>query len=52
VWFGAYLADGSEYAFVGCTVAPAFHFKDLEFGSKSKLLGQYPQAKEMIEKLL
>ena len=30
VWFGAYLPDGSEYAFTGCTVAPAFHFSDFE----------------------
>ena len=29
-WFGAYLPQGSEYAFVGCTVAPGFDFQDFE----------------------
>lgn len=52
VWFGAYLPDGSEYAFTGCTVAPAFHFEDFEMGDKVKMLEEFPKAKEMIEKLL
>lgn len=51
VWFGAYLPEGSEYAFTGCTVAPAFHFKDFEMGEKEKLLSDFPKAKSMIEKL-
>lgn len=52
VWFGAYLPEGSEFAFVGCTVAPAFHFADLEMGNKTKMLTEFSNAKEMIEKLL
>lgn len=52
VWFGAYLPNDSEYAFVGCTVAPSFHFQDLEMGDKAKMLVEYPQAKVMIERLL
>ncbi len=52
VWFGAYLPDDSEFAFTGCTVAPAFHFKDFEMANKEQLLKQFPRAKEMIEKLL
>jgi predicted cupin superfamily sugar epimerase len=52
VWFGAYLPDGSEYAFTGCTVAPAFHFKDFEMGNKERMLVEFPKAKDMIEKLL
>lgn len=52
VWFGAYLPVNSEFAFTGCTVAPAFHFKDFEMGSKEKLLQEFPRAKTMIEKLL
>ena len=52
VWFGAYLPDGSEYAFMGCTVAPAFHFCDFEMGDKKKMIEEFPKAKDMIEKLL
>ncbi|MBA2404917.1 MAG: cupin domain-containing protein [Bdellovibrionales bacterium] len=52
VWFGAYLPVGSEYAFVGCTVAPAFHFSDFEMGDKARMLAEFPVAKVMIEKLL
>ena len=52
VWFGAYLPDGSNYAFMGCTVAPAFHFKDFEMGDKEQMLKKFPEAKNMIEKLL
>ena len=51
-WFGAYLPENSEYAFTGCTVAPAFDFKDFEMGNKEKLLQEFPEAKVMIEKLL
>lgn len=52
VWFGAYLPDGSQFAFTGCTVAPAFHFSDFEMGNKEKMLKEFPHAKNMIEKLL
>lgn len=52
IWFGAYLPEGSEYAFVGCTVAPAFQFDDLEMGNKAVLLATYPLCTDMINKLL
>lgn len=52
IWFGAYLPEGSEYAFVGCTVAPAFHFEDFEMGKKDVLLATYPRCSLMIDKLL
>lgn len=51
-WFGAYLPEGSEYALVGCTVAPAFEFVDFELGDKASLLKEFPQASSIIEKLL
>ncbi len=51
-WFGAYLPSGSAFAFTGCTVAPAFNFKDFEMGDKNLLLKNYPKAKLIIEKLL
>lgn len=52
VWFGAYLETGSEYAFVGCTVAPAFHFEDFELAPKDVFLASYPQYAAMIHKLI
>lgn len=51
-WFGAYLPEGSAYAFSGCTVAPAFHFSEFELADKNELLREFPRVKEMIEKLL
>jgi len=50
-WFGAYLPDGSEYALVGCTVAPGFDFDDFEMGERDALLKRYPDAKPAIERL-
>lgn len=50
-WFGAYLPEGSEYALVGCTVAPGFDFADFEMGDREELLKQYPHAKSIIERL-
>lgn len=52
VWFGAYLPNDSNYAFTGCTVAPAFHFSDFELADKDIMLKEFPDAKVMIEKLL
>lgn len=52
VWFGAYLPTDSNFAFCGCTVAPAFHFENFEMGNAQKLLHEYPGATEIIEKLL
>ncbi len=50
-WFGSYLPEGSQFAFVGCTVAPGFDFRDFEMGDKHTLLELYPDAKQIIEKL-
>lgn len=52
VWFGAYLPEGSEFAFTGCTVCPAFNFSDFEMGNIEFMLKEFPEAKDMIEKLL
>ncbi len=51
VWFGAYPNFGTEYALVGCTVAPGFDFKDFELGDKRGLLKKFPNAEEEIELL-
>ena len=50
-WFGAYSNSGSKFSFVGCTVAPGFDFADFELGSRDRLLKEYPQAKDIIERL-
>ena len=33
-WFGARLAEGSEYCLVGCQVSPGFDFSDFELAPK------------------
>jgi len=48
-WFGATVA--SEYALVGCTVAPGFDFYDFEMGDRTALLMAYPQHRFIIERL-
>jgi uncharacterized protein len=50
-WFGAYPKQKTEFALVGCTVAPGFDFRDLKFGSRGELLSRYPKAKLEILKL-
>lgn len=50
-WFGAYPNPGSRYSFFGCTVAPGFDFQDFEMGNREKLLQEFPNAKEVIERL-
>jgi predicted cupin superfamily sugar epimerase len=49
-WFGAYLPAGG-YALVGCTVAPAFQFADLQFGEAASLKRTHPKALKIIERL-
>lgn len=36
---------------VGCTVSPGFESSDFELGRRSELLAQFPQARELIERL-
>lgn len=43
-WFGSYLNEGSDFALVGCTVAPGFVFEDFELASRSKLLAESPES--------
>jgi predicted cupin superfamily sugar epimerase len=51
-WFGAYLPEGSEFALVGCTVAPAFRFEDFELAKKDVLLASHPRARDIIQRLI
>ena len=50
-WFASCPAEGSEYCFVGCTVAPGFDFEDFELADRDMLIEEYPSHKELITKL-
>jgi predicted cupin superfamily sugar epimerase len=50
-WFGATVNDKSSFSLVGCIVAPGFEFSDFELGKRDELLKQFPQHREIIEKL-
>ncbi len=51
VWFASRPAMGSDFSFVGCTVAPAFDFKDFELAEKENLKTRFPKYKDLIEGL-
>ena len=50
-WFASVPAPGSEYALVGCTVAPGFDFADFELADRAMLSQQYPEHTELITQL-
>lgn len=50
-WFGAFPEPGSDYAFVGATVAPGFDFADFELGRRDDLLKRFPRASKHIQDL-
>lgn len=50
-WFGATLEAPDTYALVGCTVSPGFDFRDFELAEREQLLGQFPDAGEIITRL-
>jgi predicted cupin superfamily sugar epimerase len=50
-WFGAAPCESTEFALVGCTVAPGFCFDDFELGNRQQLLQQFPEFQEEILKL-
>ncbi len=50
-WFASEPATGSDYALVGCTVAPGFDFGDFELAKENELSKQYPQHKTLIHRL-
>lgn len=51
VWFGATPDKGSDFSFVGCTVAPGFDFADFELGKRSELVKRFPMQRASIERL-
>ena len=50
-WFASVPAEDSEYALVGCTVAPGFDFLEFELADRAALIKQYPQHSRIIEAL-
>jgi uncharacterized protein len=51
LYFAAELKDKSSFGLAGCTVAPGFDFKDFAFGDTIDLTENYPEHKELIERL-
>lgn len=50
-WFGADIDDKSSYSLVGCSVSPGFDFEDFEMGEREKLLKEFSQHKNLIDRL-
>ena len=50
-WFAAEPAPGTDFALVGCTVAPGFDFKDFEMAKTTSLLPLYPEQSNLITRL-
>ena len=51
VWQGGCLKEGGEYAIFGCTLAPGFTGRCFTAGIANELIEQYPDCKEVINKL-
>lgn len=47
-WFAAKIVKSNSYALVSCTVAPGFDFSDFILPTRSELLAQFPEHKELI----
>ena len=50
-WFGSRVVDQCNYALLGCTVAPGFHFDDFELAERKVLTQQFPQHERIINEL-
>ncbi len=50
-WFASEPAPGSEFSFVGCTVAPGFDFDDFEMAKADELVKSYPKHEAIIKRL-
>jgi predicted cupin superfamily sugar epimerase len=51
VWQGSRLAEGGEWALLGCTVSPGFEYEDYESGERAELCQQWPEFEEQIRAL-
>ncbi len=50
-WFASEPVAGTDFAFVGCTVAPGFDFADFELAERADLCDAYPDHRELISRL-
>ena len=50
-WFAARPATGTEFALVGCTVAPGFDFADFEMARADRLVTDYPAHAALLRSL-
>jgi predicted cupin superfamily sugar epimerase len=50
-WFASELQNPSEFALVGCTVAPGFDFDDFELAKCEELCAEFPQYEPLIRRL-
>lgn len=50
-WFAARTRGPQAWSLVGCTVAPGFEFSDFELGDRASLVAQYPEHRQLIEKM-
>ena len=50
-WFGGEIETAGTYALMSCTVAPGFEFADFELAQKVELAAEYPQHRDLIERL-
>ena len=50
-WFAARVEDPGSYTLVGCTVTPAFDFRDFELATRDQLTHTFPLHKELIRNL-
>ncbi|QQR90461.1 MAG: cupin domain-containing protein [Myxococcales bacterium] len=49
VWQGSRLAEGGQWALLGCTVSPGFEFSDFTTASRQELTQRFPQHAARIE---
>ncbi len=49
-WFAAEVLEGA-YSLFGCTVSPGFDFNDLELAERAQLQEQFPEHRDLIERL-
>ncbi|MFB3908339.1 MAG: cupin domain-containing protein [Candidatus Eisenbacteria bacterium] len=52
LWFAARIAEGGDWALVGCTTSPGFDPMDFELAEREELIRKFPQHRAVIESLL
>ncbi len=50
-WFASEPGPGTDYALVGCTVAPGFDFRDFEMADKKAMIHTFPQQEQLLNRL-